>query len=67
MANSGPVLVLVIDNFNCKFYRDLARYMQGEGYYCEEPTFYLSMLPSCTEISKKCLLTGQPDPFRGDS
>ena len=30
-------------------------------------TYYISMLPSATEISKKCLITGQPEPFKGSA
>jgi hypothetical protein len=67
MMSEAPVLVLVIDNFNAKFLRDFTRYMQAEGYHAEELTYYVSMLPSCTEISKKCLLVSQPEPFAGTS
>lgn len=65
MMSDAPVLVLVIDNFNAKFLRDLTRYMRGEGYYAEEVGYYVSMLPSCTEVSKKSLFVGQPEPFAG--
>jgi hypothetical protein len=67
MMSDAPVLVLVIDNFNAKFFRDLTRYMQGEGYYSQDVAYYVSMLPSCTEVSKKCLFVGQPEPFTGTS
>ncbi len=67
MMSDAPVLVLVIDNFNAKFFRDFTRYMQAQGYYAEQLTYYVSMLPSCTEISKKCLFVGQPEPFAGTS
>jgi len=65
MMGSSPVLVIVIDNFNAKFAGDLIRYMQSEGYYAEKLNYYFSMLPSCTEVSKKCLILGQPEPFTG--
>jgi hypothetical protein len=65
MADSAPVLVLIVDNFNAKFLRDFTRYMQNAGFYCENPRFYVSMLPSCTEVSKKSLIVGQPEPFSG--
>lgn len=65
MMEDAPVLILVIDNFNAKFCRDFTRYMQLQGYYSQSLSYYLAMLPSCTEISKKCLLTGQPEPFSG--
>ncbi|MFQ5854903.1 MAG: hypothetical protein ACE5LU_04575 [Anaerolineae bacterium] len=64
MMGDAPVLVLAIDNFNAKFLRDLTRYMRAQGYYAEELNYYVSMLPSCTEVSKKCLLAGQPEPFK---
>ncbi len=67
MMGGRPVLVLIIDNLNAKFFRDFTRYMQAQGFYSESLSFYFSMLPSCTEISKKCLLTGQPEPFVGTS
>lgn len=65
MQTEAPVLVLVVDNFNAKFFRDFVRYMQRQHFFCTEQRYALSMLPSCTEVSKKCLLTGQPEPFKG--
>jgi hypothetical protein len=65
MLGETPVLVLVIDNFNAKFYADFQRYMQGVGFFSEGTQYYVAMLPSCTEVSKKCLFTGQPEPFNG--
>lgn len=65
MSEGAPVLVLVIDNFNAKFYADFQRYMQGVGFFSEGTQYYVAMLPSCTEVSKKCLFTGQPEPFNG--
>jgi hypothetical protein len=65
LAGPQPVLVVVVDNLNYKFYPDLARYLQAKGFLAESVTPALSMLPSCTEVSKKCLFTGQPEPFAG--
>jgi len=65
LSSSAPVLVLIIDNFNAKFVGDLMRYMQNEGFFCEKPQYYVSMLPSCTEVSKKSLVLAQPEPFSG--
>ena len=65
LSRPAPVLVLVLDNFNAKFVADLTRYMLAENFYNEQTSFAISMLPSCTEISKKCLLSGQPEPFPG--
>lgn len=63
LSGDKPVLALVIDNFNAKFFRDLARSMLKQGYYCDQVRYQVALLPSCTEISKKSLLTGQPEPF----
>jgi hypothetical protein len=65
MTGDGPVLVLVIDNFNAKFFRDLTRYMRAEGFFAEDMHYYVSLLPSCTEVSKRSLIVGQPEPFAG--
>jgi len=65
LAGSDPVLILVLDNLNYKFHPDLVRYFQAQGFFVEQSTPYLAMLPSCTEVSKKCLFVGQPEPFLG--
>jgi hypothetical protein len=65
LAGSAPVLVVVVDNLNYKFFPDLVRYLQAQGFFVEQHNPYLAMLPSCTEVSKKCLFIGQPEPFRG--
>lgn len=65
IQDSSVTLILVLDNFNQKFWRDFQRYMQHAGFFNQETAYYLSMLPSATEISKKCLITGQPGPFEG--
>lgn len=62
---SPPVLIAVLDNFNYKFLPDLQRYLQAQGFAAEQSCPYLVMLPSCTEVSKKCLFIGQPEPFSG--
>ncbi|MBC8254081.1 MAG: PglZ domain-containing protein [Ardenticatenia bacterium] len=64
-AHSGPVLVVVVDNLNAKFYPDLQLQMQYQGYYEQRLSYCLSMLPSCTAVSKKCLMTGHYAPFEG--
>jgi len=63
LASSTPVLVVVADNLNYKFLPDLVRYLQGQGFFAKQPIPHLAMLPSCTEVSKKCLFIGQPEPF----
>jgi hypothetical protein len=63
----GPVLVVVVDNFNAKFYPDLKTQMQHQGYYERDLSYCFSMVPSCTAVSKKCLMTGHYAPFEGTS
>jgi len=65
LAGPDPVLILVLDNLNYKFHPDLVRHLQAQGFFVERSTPYLAMLPSCTEVSKKCLFVGQPEPFSG--
>jgi len=65
LAGPAPILIVVADNLNDKFHPDLARYLQAQGFFAGQSTPHLAMLPSCTEVSKKCLFTGQPEPFRG--
>jgi hypothetical protein len=65
LAGPAPVLIVVADNLNGKFLPDLARYLQAQGFFAERSIPHLAMLPSCTEVSKKCLFIGQPEPFRG--
>jgi hypothetical protein len=65
LAGPDPVLVLVLDNLNYKFHPDLVRYLQAQGFFAERSIPRLAMLPSCTEVSKKCLFVDQPEPFSG--
>lgn len=62
-THPGPVLVVVIDNFNTKFYPDLKAQMQIQGFYEQHKELCLAVLPSCTEVSKKSLITGHYAPF----
>ena len=66
-AHSGPVLVVVVDNLNAKFYPDLQARMQEQGYYEHSLAYCIATLPSCTEVSKKCLITGHYAPFKGSA
>ena len=61
---SGPVLVVVVDNFNTKFYPDLRTEMQQQGFYEQQMRYCFSLIPSCTEVSKKALITGHYAPFQ---
>lgn len=56
---------MVADNLNFKFFPDLARYLRDRGFFTDGAVPYLAMLPSCTEVSKKCLFVGRPEPFAG--
>ena len=58
-----PVLFIAVDNFNYKFLEHLERLFKEAGFYASTTTPYLSMLPTCTEVSKKCLFTGSHSPF----
>lgn len=62
-SHQGPVLVVVVDNLNAKFYPELHTQMQKQGYFEHSLSYCFSMLPSCTEVSKKCLITGHYAPF----
>lgn len=63
----NPVLVIVIDNLNAKFYPDLLHQLQLEGFYEQRMDYCFSMLPTCTEVSKKCAFTGHYQPFKETS
>ena len=57
LKQSGIVnLVLVIDNLGWSFSEMLRDLFQDQGYFLAEAEPYLAMLPTETEISKKCLL-----------
>ncbi|KPL79361.1 hypothetical protein ADN01_14445 [Levilinea saccharolytica] len=51
-------LVLVIDNLGWAFSEMLRDLFRDKGYFLASAEPYLAMLPSETEISKKCLLAG---------
>jgi hypothetical protein len=53
----SPVLVVMADNLNAKFYPDLLHQLQVQGFYEQQMDYCFSMLPSCTEVSKKCIIT----------
>jgi hypothetical protein len=61
------LLFIMMDNFNYKFFPDFQSMMEGRGYFCQVVEPYLSMLPSATEVSKKAMAVGQPQPFAGTS
>ena len=53
-------LVLIIDNLSWTFAEKLQSSFEERGFFITKVEPYLSMLPSETEISKKCLLSGSP-------
>ena len=57
----GISIFLVIDNFNFKYMRDLESLLNQRGFFCKEPQGYFSMMPTETEVCKKCLLSGEPE------
>ena len=61
--HTGPVLIIMVDNFNLKFYPLLQRKLQSIGFIEQEYRNCISMLPSSTEISKKCIIIGDYKPF----
>jgi hypothetical protein len=53
-------LIIVIDNFGWRYAEFLKDSFQNMGFGIVNLEPYISMLPSTTEISKKCLLAGTP-------
>ncbi len=64
-SHTGPVLIVVIDNFNLKYYQILQQQLQQQGFFEQDLQYCLSMLPTFTEVSKKCIITGHYEPFDG--
>jgi len=62
--HTGPTLVILVDNLNTKFYPDLRTHLQQNGFYEHEISYCFSNLPSCTEVSKKSIITGHYAPFK---
>ena len=53
-------LMIIIDNLGWRYAAFLKDCFQNSGYGLIQMKPYISMLPSSTEISKKCLLAGSP-------
>ncbi len=51
-------VILVVDNLGWSFSETLRELFHEEGFYLTGTEPYLAMIPSETEISKKCLLSG---------
>jgi len=59
LSDQGHVhVILVVDNLGWSFSETLGDLFQEKGYYLTGAEPYLAMLPTETEISKKCLLSG---------
>ncbi len=54
-------IVIVIDNFDWNNKNVLKDALQSKGVRLKESEPYFSMIPSITEISKKCLLSGKTE------
>jgi len=52
-------IVLVIDNLQWQYVNFIISEFKEHGYNCRNYEPYLSLIPSKTEISKKCLLSGE--------
>jgi len=61
----GPVLVVMVDNLTLKFFPVLQHQLHINGFYDQSVEYCFSMLPSSTEVSKKCIITGRSEPFEG--
>lgn len=63
--DESPTLIIIIDNFNYKFHDYLKSLFEEAGFYQSQSEPYIAMLPTCTEVSKKCFVTGKIKPFEG--
>lgn len=53
-------VMIVIDNLGWRYVELLKAFFENAGFGLVKKKAYVSMLPSTTEISKKCLLAGEP-------
>jgi hypothetical protein len=60
---TSPILIVMADNLNTKFYSDMQQQLKVQGFYEQQLDYCFSMIPSCTEVSKKCIITGHHLPF----
>ncbi len=65
--HAGPILVIMLDNLNLKFYPVIRRQLHSKGLLEQEYHTCISMLPSTTEISKKCIIMGDYKIFSDPS
>ena len=59
--SKGVDLFIVIDNFNFKYINILRSLFKQRQFICEEPQGYFSMIPTETEVCKKCLFSGESE------
>jgi len=62
--HAGPVLIVIVDNFNSKFYPFFKRKLQQQGFYERNMDLRLASIPTCTEVSKRSLLSAHHAPFK---
>jgi len=59
--SKGVGLFIVIDNFNFKYINILRSLFKQRQFICEEPQGYFSMIPTETDVCKKCLFSGESE------
>ena len=59
--SKGVGLFIVIDNFNFKYINILRSLFKQRQFICEESQGYFSMIPTETEVCKKCLFSGESE------
>jgi hypothetical protein len=59
--SKGVGLFIAIDNFNFKYINILRSLFRQRQFICEEPQGYFSMVPTETEVCKKCLFSGESE------
>jgi len=60
LNKSEYALIIVIDNFNLKFFPFLETLLKTKGFMKIEHKNYLTLIPSETTLCKRCLFAGQP-------
>lgn len=60
LIESEYALIIVIDNFNLKFFPVLEALLRTKGFMKTDAENYLTLIPSETSLCKRCLFAGQP-------
>lgn len=63
--HNGPVLLVMVDNLNAKFFPVIQHQLHLLGFYEQDFCYCLSNLPSFTEVGKKSVITAHYEPFKG--